>query len=50
MIERRKGYRVDHTSEVEVRALFRRIMRAHKRVDVVIDSVAKALRAQKICQ
>jgi NAD(P)-dependent dehydrogenase (short-subunit alcohol dehydrogenase family) len=32
--------RVDHTSEKEVRALFRRIMRAHKRIDLVVDSVA----------
>jgi NAD(P)-dependent dehydrogenase (short-subunit alcohol dehydrogenase family) len=32
--------RVDHTSENEVKALFRRIMRAHTRVDVVVDSVA----------
>jgi NAD(P)-dependent dehydrogenase (short-subunit alcohol dehydrogenase family) len=32
--------RVDHTSENEVKALFRRIMRAHKRIDVVVDSVA----------
>src|SRR5688572_3314605 len=32
--------RVDHTNEAEVKALFRRIMRAHKRVDVVVDSVA----------
>ena len=32
--------RVDHTSEKEVKALFRRIMRAHKRIDVVVDSVA----------
>lgn len=32
--------RVDHTSEVEVKALFRRIRRAHKRIDVVVDSVA----------
>jgi NAD(P)-dependent dehydrogenase (short-subunit alcohol dehydrogenase family) len=32
--------RVDHTSENEVKALFRRIMRVHKRVDVVVDSVA----------
>ena len=32
--------RVDHTSEKEVRALFRRIMRAHKRIDIVADSVA----------
>jgi NAD(P)-dependent dehydrogenase (short-subunit alcohol dehydrogenase family) len=32
--------RVDHTNESEVRALFRRIKRAHKRIDVVVDSVA----------
>ena len=32
--------RVDHTSETEVKALFRRIMRAHKRIDLVVDSVA----------
>jgi NAD(P)-dependent dehydrogenase (short-subunit alcohol dehydrogenase family) len=32
--------RVDHTNETEVKALFRRIMRAHKRIDVVVDSVA----------
>ena len=32
--------RVDHTLENEVKALFRRIMRAHKRIDVVVDSVA----------
>ena len=32
--------RVDHTSENEVRALFRRIKRAHNRIDIVIDSVA----------
>ena len=32
--------RVDHTNEKEVRALFRRIMRAHKRLDIVVDSVA----------
>src|SRR5579862_61505 len=32
--------RVDHTSENEVKALFRRILRAHKRVDIVVDSVA----------
>ena len=31
---------VDHTSEAEVKALFRRIRRAHKRIDVVVDSVA----------
>jgi NAD(P)-dependent dehydrogenase (short-subunit alcohol dehydrogenase family) len=32
--------RVDHTNEAEVKALFRRILRAHKRIDVVVDSVA----------
>jgi NAD(P)-dependent dehydrogenase (short-subunit alcohol dehydrogenase family) len=32
--------RVDHTNEAQVKALFRRIMRAHKRIDVVVDSVA----------
>jgi len=32
--------RVDHTREAEVKALFRRIMRAHKRIDIVADSVA----------
>jgi NAD(P)-dependent dehydrogenase (short-subunit alcohol dehydrogenase family) len=32
--------RVDHTIENEVRTLFRRIMRAHHRIDVVVDSVA----------
>ena len=32
--------RVDHTSEKEVQALYRRIMRAHRRLDVVVDSVA----------
>jgi len=32
--------RVDHTSEREVKALFRRILRAHKRIDIVVDSVA----------
>ena len=32
--------RVDHTRENEVQALFRRIMRAHKRIDIVVDSVA----------
>src|SRR6478752_4184912 len=32
--------RVDHTSESEVKALFRRIRRAHKRIDIVVDSVA----------
>ena len=32
--------RVDHTSEREVAALFRRILRTHDRLDVVVDSVA----------
>jgi NAD(P)-dependent dehydrogenase (short-subunit alcohol dehydrogenase family) len=32
--------RVDHTSEREVSALFRRIRRAHGRLDIVVDSVA----------
>jgi NAD(P)-dependent dehydrogenase (short-subunit alcohol dehydrogenase family) len=32
--------RVDHTNEAEVRALFRRIIRVHKRIDLVVDSVA----------
>jgi NAD(P)-dependent dehydrogenase (short-subunit alcohol dehydrogenase family) len=32
--------RVDHTHEREVKALFRRILRAHTRLDVVVDSVA----------
>ncbi len=32
--------RVDHTCENEVKALFRRIMRTHQRIDVVVDSVA----------
>jgi NAD(P)-dependent dehydrogenase (short-subunit alcohol dehydrogenase family) len=32
--------RVDHTNEDDVKALFRRIMRAHKRIDVIVDSVA----------
>ena len=32
--------RVDHTDEQDVKALFRRINRAHKRIDVVVDSVA----------
>jgi len=32
--------RVDHTEEKEVKALFRRILRAHKRIDIVVDSVA----------
>ena len=32
--------RVDHSIEREVKALFRRIRRAHKRIDIVVDSVA----------
>src|SRR5262245_5350544 len=32
--------RVDHTNEAEVKALFRRIIRAQKRIDIVVDSVA----------
>ena len=32
--------RVDHSNEKQVKALFRRIIRAHKRVDIVVDSVA----------
>jgi NAD(P)-dependent dehydrogenase (short-subunit alcohol dehydrogenase family) len=32
--------RVDHTNEKDVKALFRRILRAHQRLDVVVDSVA----------
>jgi NAD(P)-dependent dehydrogenase (short-subunit alcohol dehydrogenase family) len=32
--------RVDHTSETDVKALFRRILRAEKRIDIVVDSVA----------
>jgi len=32
--------RVDHTNEAEVKALFRRIVRAHQRIDIVVDSVA----------
>src|SRR5262249_61153586 len=32
--------RVDHTKEAEVNALFRRILRAHKHIDIVVDSVA----------
>jgi NAD(P)-dependent dehydrogenase (short-subunit alcohol dehydrogenase family) len=32
--------RVDHTSEREVTALFRRILRTHHRLDIVVDSVA----------
>ena len=32
--------RVDHTSDADVKALFRRILRARKRIDIVVDSVA----------
>src|SRR5215204_3578608 len=32
--------RVDHTREREVAALFRRILRTHRRLDIVVDSVA----------
>src|SRR5688572_14716536 len=32
--------RVDHTNENDVKMLFRRIRRAHKRIDIVVDSVA----------
>src|SRR5215471_17382296 len=32
--------RVDHTNEAQVKVLFRRIKRAHKRIDIVADSVA----------
>jgi len=32
--------RVDHTIERDVKALFRRILRAHTRIDIVVDSVA----------
>jgi NAD(P)-dependent dehydrogenase (short-subunit alcohol dehydrogenase family) len=35
-----KALRVDHTDEKAVKALFRRILRAHQRLDVVVDSVA----------
>src|ERR1700746_3895867 len=35
-----QALRVDHTSEREVKALFRRILRAHKRIDIVVDTVA----------
>ena len=39
--------RVDHSVESEVTALFRRITRAHKRVDIVADSVAGELPLMK---
>jgi NAD(P)-dependent dehydrogenase (short-subunit alcohol dehydrogenase family) len=32
--------RVDHTLEKDIKTLFRRILRAHKRLDIVVDSVA----------
>ena len=32
--------RVNHTNEADVKALFRRILRAHRRLDIVVDSVA----------
>src|SRR5580698_3037927 len=32
--------RVDHTIEREVAALYRRILRKHQRLDIVVDSVA----------
>ena len=32
--------RVDHTRERDVKALFRRILRTHTRIDIVVDSVA----------
>ena len=32
--------RVDHTVESQVKAVFRRIMRAHRRIDVVVNSIA----------
>src|SRR5215472_14944568 len=32
--------RVDHTVESEVKALFKRIDRKHKRLDILVDSVA----------
>ena len=35
-----RALRVDHTDEKQVIALFRRITRAHKRIDIVVDSVA----------
>src|SRR5689334_14607211 len=42
MIEKAGGnavaVRVDHTNERDVKALFRRILRAHKRIDIVVDS------------
>jgi NAD(P)-dependent dehydrogenase (short-subunit alcohol dehydrogenase family) len=37
---RATAIRVDHTNEAEVTALFQRIIRAEKRIDIVVDSVA----------
>src|SRR4051812_5179467 len=39
--------RVDHSVESEVKALFARIVRAHKRIDIVVDSVAGELPLMK---
>jgi len=39
--------RVDHSIESEVKALFSRIARAHKRIDIVADSVAGELPLMK---
>ena len=39
--------RVDHSVESEVKALFSRIARAHKRIDIVADSVAGELPLMK---
>lgn len=39
--------RVDHSVESEVKALFGRIARAHKRIDIMVDSVAGELPLMK---
>ncbi len=39
--------RVDHSIESEVKALFSRIVRAHKRLDILVDSVAGELPLMK---
>jgi NAD(P)-dependent dehydrogenase (short-subunit alcohol dehydrogenase family) len=39
--------RVDHSVESEVKALFGRIARAHKRIDILVDSVAGELPLMK---
>jgi len=39
--------RVDHSVESQVQALFRQIIRAHKRIDIVVDSVAGELPLMK---